>query len=102
LCKRVIVIDHGKLLFDGQLVDLVKKHTKNKLITLRLEKMVDENILKSYGKLLHMDFPSVTISVPRSETKERASRMLSELPVEDIDVSEPKIEEVIRDVFSGT
>lgn len=100
LCKRVIVIDHGKLLFDGQLTDLVKKHTKNKLITLRLEKAIDENVLKAYGKLEHVDFPSVTISVPRSQTKELAARMLSELPVEDIDVSEPKIEEVIREVFS--
>jgi ABC-2 type transport system ATP-binding protein len=100
LCKRVIVIDHGKVLFDGLLVDLIKKHTKSKRITLRLEKEIDEKMLKTYGTVESYTHPLLTLIVNRSHVKDIAARLLSELPVEDIDVSEPKIEEVIREVFS--
>ncbi|MEP7166779.1 MAG: ABC transporter ATP-binding protein [Candidatus Woesebacteria bacterium] len=100
LCKRVIVIDHGKLLFDGELIDLIKKHTKSKRITLRLEKEIDQKIVEKYGRIESYDYPLLTIVVDRAHTKDIAAELLSKLPVEDIDVSEPKIEEVIREVFA--
>ncbi len=99
LCKRVILIDHGKLLFDGALDGLIKKHTKTKRITLRLEKEISPKTLSLYGKIEKNEFPFVTLIVDRQKTKEVASTLLSQLPVEDIDVAEAKIEEVIRDVF---
>ncbi len=99
LCKRVVMIDHGKVLFDGALTDLITKHTKWRRITLRLEKKVDEKTLETFGIVKKNDHPIVVIDVDRSATKRVASTMLATLPVADIEISEPKIEDVIRDVF---
>ncbi|MBP9700609.1 ABC transporter ATP-binding protein [Candidatus Woesebacteria bacterium] len=99
LCKRVIMIDHGKVLFDGALTDLITKHTKWRRITLRLEKKVDEKSLSAFGILKKNEYPIVVLDVERDATKRIASTILATLPVADIEISEPKIEDVIRDVF---
>lgn len=101
LCKRVIMIDHGKVLFDGALADLITKHTKWRRITLRLEKKVDEKTLKAFGILKTNEYPLVVLEVEREATKQVASTILATLPVADIEISEPKIEDVIRDVFNS-
>lgn len=101
LCKRVIMIDHGKVLFDGALADLITKHTKWRRITLRLEKKVDEKTLLSYGILKKNEYPIVVLDVDRSSTKQTAAKILATLPVADIEISEPKIEDVIREVFKS-
>ncbi len=101
LCPRVVVIDHGKLLFDGLLADLIAKYTKHKLVTLRLEKRIPLKTLQNFGTVTAYDYPSVTFSAVRSQTKQLALRLLKELPVEDIDVAEAKIEDVIKEVFGG-
>ncbi|HSW89952.1 MAG TPA: ABC transporter ATP-binding protein [Patescibacteria group bacterium] len=100
LCKRVILIDHGHIIFDGQLDTLIKKHTKTKHLTLTLESKVSDQTLSKYGKIIDNEFPKVTLSIPRSSTKHIAAQILEELPVEDIDIAESTIEEVIREVFS--
>lgn len=100
LCKRVIVIDHGHILFDGLFDDLIKKYTKMKRIVLTLEKEVDQKTLSSYGTVLTYEYPKATLDVSRQQVKQVAASMLQELPVVDIDIAEPEIEDVIRNVFS--
>lgn len=99
LCKRVIIIDNGTILFDGSLAEVIKKHTKMKLLTLTLEKQVDQKTLQKLGKVTNMEFPTVTFTVPRENVKQMVATLLDQLPVADIDIAEPSIEAVIRDVF---
>src|SRR3990167_7801823 len=51
LCKRVVIIDKGKIGFDGKLDDLVKQYAKNKTISLVFLKAVERSRLEQYGEI---------------------------------------------------
>jgi len=97
LCKRVIVIHHGKLLFDGELADLVGRFTAHKTIVVTLGDCLAD--LSRYGEVVSCVDGDVTLRVPRGETARVTSRILAELPVIDLTVEDPPIEEVIDRVF---
>jgi len=98
LCKRVIVIHHGKLLFDGDLSRLVQKFTAHKTIIVQLEQ--PDADLSSYGELVSHDESHYTLRVPKSETAHITERLLADLPIIDLLVEDPPIEEVIEQVFA--
>ncbi len=98
LCRRVIVIHHGKLLFDGDLLTLVQKFTAHKTIVVQLgDCSVD---LGSYGEVVSCTDGQVTLRVPRAETARITERLLADLPVIDLLVEDSPIEEVIERVFA--
>jgi ABC-2 type transport system ATP-binding protein len=98
LCRRVIVIHHGRLLFDGDLVDLVRRFTVHKTIIVQLENPgVD---LRAYGDVVSSADGRVTLRVPTSATAGVTGRLLADLPVVDLTVEDPPIEEVIEQVFA--
>jgi ABC-2 type transport system ATP-binding protein len=98
LCRRVIVIHHGKLLFDGELSDLVQRFTAHKTIAVQLEDCHAD--LRSYGEVVSCTDGLVTLRVPKSETARVTGRLLADLPVIDLTVEDPPIEEVIEQVFA--
>lgn len=100
LCERVIVIDHGALLFDGRLDELIKEYTKHKLITVILSKEVPRDTLEKLGQIKEYDFPKVILAVKREESNEVTSKLLKDFPVEDLNIQELDIEDIIREVFS--
>jgi ABC-2 type transport system ATP-binding protein len=100
LCKRIIVIDHGKILYDGTLEDIVKKYAKHKYLTVELSKKVERERFTALGEITHFEYPKVTISVPREQSNKVAAKLLETFPVEDLNVEDVNIEEVIRDVFT--
>lgn len=98
LCKRVIVIHHGILLYDGDLSGLVEKFSAQKTIILTLS---DSSIdLSAYGEVTSRDGSRVTLMVPKAETSRLTARLLADLPVNDLTVEDPPIEDVIEQVFS--
>ncbi len=101
LARRVIVIDEGKILFDGALEELVSKFAKEKIIKATLSSEDNIGNLETIGKVKSIKFPEVVISVPRSTTAVAASELLQNFPVEDLTIEEVPIEDVIRKVFKG-
>ena len=98
LCERVIVIHHGQLLFDGELTRLVERFSPHKTIVVEMER---EGIdLSVYGDVIDSDGARVTLLVPKGETAAVTGRILAELPVIDLTVEDPPIEEVIEQVFA--
>ena len=98
LCKRVIVIHRGRILFDGDLADLVQSFSAHKTIVLELE---DASLdLSSYGEVIARDGGRVSLRVPKLETPKVTGRLLADLPVVDLTVEDPAIEEVIERVFA--
>jgi len=61
LCKRVIIINYGQLLYDGSLENLIKKHSPFKQISVVLNKEVDEKKIKEFGNLFSYNFPEWVI-----------------------------------------
>lgn len=100
LCERIIVIDHGKLLYDGSLANIVKKYAKNKSLTVVFEKPVTKQKLEKLGKVISLEERKAVISVPREKSSHTAAKLLEAFPVEDLNIEEANIEEIIRDVFT--
>jgi ABC-2 type transport system ATP-binding protein len=97
LCRRVIVIHRGKLLFDGDLSVLVQRFTAHKTIVVQLRDCLND--LNSYGEVVSCDEGHVTLRVPKADTARVTERLLADLPVIDLTVEDPPIEEVIERVF---
>jgi ABC-2 type transport system ATP-binding protein len=98
LCKRVIVIHHGQILYDGPLTGLAAQFAAHKTIGVALED--GQADLTRYGEVIHRDGDWVTLRVPKADTSQVASRLLSEQSVLDLTIEEPPIEDVIELVFA--
>ena len=98
LCRRVLVIHHGRLLFDGELAALVQRFTAHKTIVVRLQDCTTD--LSAYGEVVSCDEGLATLRVPKDLTARVTERLLADLPVVDLTVEDPPIEEVIERVFA--
>lgn len=101
LCKRVIIIDKGKILYDGDLEDIVKKYSTHKLLSVEFTKKVTKEDFKDVGKIIEFDPYKITLSVKREQSNSVASHLLDSFPVEDLTIEEESIEEIIRQVFTS-
>lgn len=100
LCRRVIVIDHGRILFDGPLAALAERLAPFKVITIDLERDANGSDFSRYGELIGQEARKVTLRVAREAAAGVASRLLADLPVLDLTVQDPPIEDVIGRVFA--
>jgi ABC-2 type transport system ATP-binding protein len=100
LAKRVIVIDHGIILYDGKLDSLVKKFATDKILSVILDSFVSKEKLEEIGVVVSYEYPKVVIRVKRNDSNIAASLLLKKFPVDDLNIEEPDIEDVIRDVFN--
>lgn len=100
LARRVIVIDYGKILFDGELDDIVARFAKEKVINIVFAKDIDPKRLSEIGQLADYNFPRAKISVPRDVAPVAAAEVLRRFPVADLTIEETGIEDVIRQLFA--
>jgi ABC-2 type transport system ATP-binding protein len=100
LCKRVIIISRGNILFDGDLAALVHKIAPYKVAKLTLSAPVGDERLQGYGDVLHSAYPEVSIKLPREHVSAASAKMLAELPVQDFTVEDPPMEDVISLAFA--
>ena len=98
LCRRVIVIHHGTILFDGALARLGDDLAAWKTIDVELED--GEGDLSAYGDVVESDEGRVKLRVPRAEVARVTARLLAERDVADLTVEDPPIEDVIELVFA--
>jgi len=98
LCKRVIVIHHGVILFDGQLSELVQKFTGYKEIVVEPKDRSAD--LSRYGEVISQDAGRISLRVPRKQVPDVAAKLLADVPMFDLTVEEPPIEDVIERVFT--
>ena len=99
LCKRVIVIHHGTLLFDGDLSGLSERFASYKTISVSLDQAPPA--LEGYGEVVATDGARVTLRVPKAETSRATARLLTDLSVVDLTVEDPPIDDVIEKVFNS-
>lgn len=100
LCQRVVVIHHGRILFDGALTDLVTRFSPHKTIGIELEDGIDKSQLAAFGEVISQSDGRVQLRVPKVDTAKVAGRLLAELPISDLTIEDPPIEEVIEQVFA--
>jgi ABC-2 type transport system ATP-binding protein len=108
LCQRVIVIHHGALLYDGDLPGLVDRFSPLKTITIDFEEgsHLAEPILRTLagreGEVVSASEDGATIRVPKAEAARVTGEVLARIPIADLTVEDPPIEEVIERVFAST
>lgn len=100
LCDRVIIINKGKIVYDGKLAQIVNRFTKRKVVSLDFGKEVEREKLKEYGRILNFDLLNAKIEVDRDKIADITARLLKELPIADLSIEEPPIEEIIRLIFT--
>ena len=100
LCPRVIVIDHGKLIYDGNLQSLVKRVNPDKLVSLKLTRPVVRADLERYGEVVAHEDAVAKVRVTHEALREAVAGLLSAMPIDDLTVEDPPLEDVMRQLFS--
>jgi ABC-2 type transport system ATP-binding protein len=103
LCPRVILIHHGKLLYDGELNGLARRLLPFKMLQLTLNQESALSAVEGLGsnvELTEQDSNSLTLRVPRADAPAVTAQLLQTLPVADLTVEDPPIEAVIDQVYS--
>ncbi len=100
LASRVLIINRGRLLYDGALAALVARIARTKRIELVLGDGVTRADLARFGEVTQFRFPNACLEVPREEAAATSARLLAALPVADLSIEDPPIEQVIRQAFA--
>ena len=98
LCERVIVIDHGKIFFDGPLTQIIDRFSGHKILSLTFDNAVTRDFSR-FGEVIEQSPVSVQLKVPRAKVTETCRELLDACDVSDISVQELPVEEVIRQLF---
>ena len=104
LASRVLMINRGRLLYDGALEALVARIAPTKRIELVLGgsdgNRVTAEALAAFGAVKSFHFPNAVLEVRREDAPATSARLLAALPVADLSIEDPPIEEVIRLAFA--
>jgi len=103
LCKRVIIINLGEIVYDGELQALINKYAPYKLVTITFNNEgVTKEELENFGEIGEFNPYKASLKISRDCAKEIASQILSShLPVDDILIDEPEIDDIIRKIFQN-
>ncbi len=99
LCKRVVIISHGRIIYDGSLSGITDRFGGHKIVTLQFanERVPD---LSRFGQVIEQQAPRVRLRVDRGKVTAVVGEILSQEEIEDVSVEDPPLEEVIADAFS--
>jgi ABC-2 type transport system ATP-binding protein len=100
LCDRVVVIDHGQMIFEGTLDQLARKFSDVRRLRLTFSEEIAQADAERYGKLVSFAPDAAVLEIPREETARVTAAALQQLPISDVAIEEVEIEEVIRDLFT--
>ena len=98
LCERVIIIDHGKIFFDGPLHSIIDRFSVAKVVTLTFSEKAERDF-SAFGEVIEQTPVSVQLKVPRAKVTDTCRQLLDACSVSDISVHELPVEEVIRQLF---
>lgn len=100
LCQRVLVIHKGQLIYDGGLDDLINTFAPYREVQVELAHPMSEAELSLYGEIEAVEGQSVRFCVQREALTRTVAKILAELEVVDLSVTDPPVEEIIGRVFS--
>jgi ABC-2 type transport system ATP-binding protein len=101
LCDRVLLIHQGQLIYDGVLDSLLDRIAPYRQVRLELKQTMPEAELARYGEIESMVGREVSFMIHREDLTRAIAQLLAELPVCDLTITDPPIEEVIGRVFKA-
>jgi len=97
---RVIVINHGEIVYDDSMHSLLRNYKDKKYLTLVLTEEVPETKILKYGKIIDKKPLTVTIEISKDRQSEVISEIMEALPIDDIDIVHVPLEEIIGNMFT--
>ena len=100
LCRRVVIIAQGRLMYDGSLAGIVDRFSGHKVLTLQFADDHMPSDLARFGDVLKVEPPKVSIKVERDGIADVLASVLGTYTVADVSVEDPPLEEVIAEMFA--
>jgi ABC-2 type transport system ATP-binding protein len=100
LCRRVVVIALGKIMYDGSLSGIIDRFSKHKVVSLQLAANNMNGDWGRYGEVIEQQAPKVRIRIARDVVPEVLAAILANHQIEDVSVEDPPLEQVIAELFS--
>ena len=100
LCRRVVIIALGRIIYDGSLSGIIDRFGGHKVISLQFSGGQVPGDLARYGELLSQEPPRARLRVQRGVVPEVLSSLLARHAIEDVSVEDPPLEEVIAEMFA--
>jgi len=101
LCRRVVIIARGQIVYDGSLSGIVDRFSGHKIVTLLFADGTIPRDLTHYGQVLEHDPPRAKLRIDRRAVTDVLAGILQNHPIEDVSVEDPPLEQVIAEVFSS-
>ncbi|NEP18393.1 MAG: ATP-binding cassette domain-containing protein [Leptolyngbya sp. SIO4C1] len=101
LCDRVLLIYQGQLIYDGRLDGLLERFAPYREVTVELDGNLPRDLLSRYGELRTLDGCKAVFIVRREALTQTVSKILADLKIQDLTVTDPPIEDVIGRVFQA-
>lgn len=101
LCRRVLLIHQGSLMYDGSLNGIVHRFAPYREVRAELQRAIPAEHLETFGEVESQDGRDVRWLIRREDLKPAVQRVLAELPVVDLSVTDPPIDEVIGRIFTN-
>lgn len=102
LAERVVVVERGTVSFDGRIAELSRRIAPEKVVSLELERALtgdEREALAGLGGVPTTEAETVRLRVPRAAVRGVVSRALEALPVRDLTVTDPPLEDVLATLF---
>ena len=99
LCDRVMVINHGRLVHDGPLSDIVERFADYKIVNLRFHENHAPSDVDHLGEVVDYSPPSLTLRLPRDRVAAQVGKLLADYEIDDIGIKDAPIEDVIRTMY---
>jgi ABC-2 type transport system ATP-binding protein len=100
LCRRVVIIAQGQIMYDGSLTGIVDRFSGHKIITLVFPGEALPHGLEQFGQVVEEQAPKVKLRVDRNGIAGALAAILARHTVDDVTVEDPPLEEVIAEMFS--
>jgi ABC-2 type transport system ATP-binding protein len=100
LCRRVVIIAHGRIMYDGSLAGIMDRFSSHKVLSLHFADGRMPSELARYGDVLEINEPKAKLRVERKAITEVLAAVLASQMIEDVSVEDPPLEEVIAEVFA--
>lgn len=99
ICDRIIMIDHGRLIFDNNLSSLITKYANYKTLIIIFNSKISKEDMEKFGDIKKFNYPQVILNVAQDRVSHVAGELLNKYDIDDIDINEPELEDVIRIIF---
>lgn len=102
LTKRIIMIDHGKIIYDGKLQDLVNKFSQLKKINITLSQPLSKKFVLSDNIKIIYEFPQLKLTTKKEDIASVLSYILKQVEFSDVTIENEPIEEIIKKTFTSS